>query len=184
MSESGILVRVLGGVPQLASFENMAKVEAACGAPADPVQRFGALAMWLSEDAERLFERLRLSNAEHERLVSMGEAWWRIVPSDEKAARALLYRVGPQKFTDRVLIAWARSREGAADKAWKTLAELPRRWTAPVFPLRSGDFVSRGVVKGPALGIAMRAAEEAWIGADFPSDQAAIDVIASAAIKS
>ena len=32
MTESGLLLRVLGGVPYLASFENMTKVEAAIGA--------------------------------------------------------------------------------------------------------------------------------------------------------
>jgi poly(A) polymerase len=184
MSECGILPRVLGGVPLLASFENMAKVEAASGLPVDPVQRLAALAVWLSEDGERLFERLRLSNAEHERLVSMGEAWWRIVPSDEKAARALLYRLGPQRFVDRVLIAWARSRDGVANETWKALVALPEHWIVPVFPLKSADFIARGVAKGPALGAAMRAAEEAWIAADFPSDQAALETIAAAAIRS
>lgn len=183
MSETGILVRVVGGVPLLASFENMAKVEVAIGVPADPVQRLGALGVWLSEDAERLFQRLRLSNVEHERLVSMGDAWWRIKPSDEKAGRALLYRIGPQCFIDRVLAAWARSREGAADRNWKLLAELPQRWTAPVFPLKSADFVSRGIEKGPGLGAAMRAAEEAWIAADFPMDVGTIQQIADAAAR-
>ncbi|MGL1784035.1 hypothetical protein ACSTG0_23515, partial [Vibrio parahaemolyticus] len=66
---------------------------------------------------------------------------------------------------------WARSWEGgAANKTWKMLADLPQRWTAPVFPLKSADFVSRGVEKGPALGAAMRTAEQAWIAADFPMD--------------
>lgn len=183
MTEAGILPRVLGGVPFLASFENVTKAEAAGGLPADPVQRFAALGVWLSEDGERLTERLRLSNAEHERLVSMGDGWWRVTPSDEKAARALLYRLGPQRFADRVLIAWARSREGAADKAWKNLLSLPDHWIVPVFPLKSADFVARGVAKGPALGAAMRAAEDAWVAADFPSDATAVAAIADAAVK-
>lgn len=184
MSEAGILVRVLGGVPLLASFENMAKVEAAIGAPADPVQRLGALGVWLPEDAERLFERLRLSNVEHERLTSMGDAWWRIAPSGEKTARAQLYRIGPQGFIDRVLLAWARTWEGgAADRTWKSFAELPQRWTAPVFPLKSADFIERGIQKGPALGIAMRAAEAVWIAADFPMDVGTIQQIADDAAR-
>jgi poly(A) polymerase len=183
MSEAGILGRVLGGVPLLASFENMAKVEAATGAPADPVQRLGALGVLLSEDAGRLFQRLRLSNVEHERLISMGDAWWSIKPSDEKAARVLLYRVGSQCFIDRVLVAWARSHEGAADKNWKTLAELQQRWAVPVFPLKSADFISRGIEQGPGLGTALRAAEEAWIAADFPMDMRSLQDIADAVVR-
>jgi len=182
MSESGLLIPFLGGVPDLAGFSNMRKVEAAAGVAPDPVHRLGALGVRIAEDAERLWQRLRLSNMEHERLASMGEGWWRIAPDGDKAARALLYRLGPERYADRVLIAWARAwPEGAADEHWRALAALPARWNAPAFPLKAADFIARGVPKGPALGAAMHEAEEAWIAADFPGDQAAILAIANAA---
>jgi poly(A) polymerase len=181
MTESGLLVPVLGGVPDLAGFANMAKVEAAIAARADPVQRLGALAVRTVEDAERLWQRLRLSNTEHERLASMGEAWWRVSPGNELAARALLYRLGPERFVDRMLLAWARSQQGVRDPAWHQLATLPARWSVPSFPLKAGDFIRRGVPRGPALGAALHEAEEAWIAADFPSDPEAIESIAASA---
>jgi poly(A) polymerase len=182
MAESGLLVPVLGGVPDLAGFSNMRKVEAAAAVAPDPVHRLGALAVRLAEDAERLWQRLRLTNVEHRRLVSIGEGWWRIAPDDEKAARALLYRLGPERYADRVLIAWARAwPQGAHDEPWRSLAALPARWTAPAFPLKAADFIARGVPKGPALGAAMREAEAAWIAADFPRDASAIAAIADAA---
>jgi poly(A) polymerase len=185
MAESGLLLPVLGTVPDLAGFENMAKVEAAAGVQADPVHRLGALAVRTAEDAERMWQRLRLSNAEHERLASMGEGWWRVSPDDEKAARALFYRLGPERFVDRVLIAWARAwPQGAHDAHWRALAGLPQRWTVPVFPLKAADFIKRGAERGPALGAAMHEAEEAWIAADFPSDASAIDAIAGSAAAS
>ena len=110
MTDAGLLLRVLGGVSYLASFENMAKVEAAIGAEPNAVRRLGALAVAIPEDAERLWQKLRLANNEHERLASMGESWGRISPMyGEKAAKALLYRLRPQNFTDRVLLGWARS---------------------------------------------------------------------------
>jgi poly(A) polymerase len=182
MAESGLLVPVLGGVPDLAGFENMAKVEAAAGVQADPVQRLGALGARIAEDAERLWQRLRLSNAEHARLASMAESWWRISPADQKGGRALLYRLGPERFLDRVLLAWARSPATAHDPAWRALATLPGHWTAPVFPLKAADFIKRGLPQGPALGAALHEAEAAWIAADFPADQEAIAAIASAAV--
>jgi poly(A) polymerase len=181
MAESGLLVPVLGGVPDLAGFENMAKVEAAAGVQADAVQRLGALGARIGEDAERLWQRLRLSNVEHDRLKSMAEAWWRISPANDKDARALLYRLGPERFVDRVLLAWARSPATAHDPAWRALAGLSEHWTAPVFPLKAADFIKRGVPQGPALGAALHEAEEAWIAADFPADQEAIAAIAAAA---
>jgi poly(A) polymerase len=59
---------------------------------------------------------------------------------------------------------------------------LPQRWTAPSFPLKAADFMQRGVAKGPALGAALRAAQEAWIAADFPLDRETIQGIAAKAL--
>ena len=183
MAESGLLGIVLGGVAFLSSFENMIKVEAALGAEPDAVRRLGALGVWVAEDAERLTQRLRLANAESERLLAL-EYWWRVVPApDAPAAHALLYHLGPQSFADRVLVAWARCEAGAADAAWRGLASLPQRWTAPVFPLRAADFTRRGVPAGPPLGVALRAAEAAWIAADFPADLAVTEAIADRAAR-
>ena len=182
MSESGLLGPVLGGVAYLASFENMIKVEAATGAEPDALRRLGALGVWVKEDAERLTQRLRLANAESDRLLAL-EDWWRVAPgAEEQPAHALLYKLGPQSFTDRVLTAWARSPAGAADASWRALADLPQRWTAPAFPLKAADFMRRGVAAGPALGAALRAAEAAWIAADFPLDHAALEAIADRAV--
>ena len=183
MAECGLLGAAIGGVPYMASFENMAKVEAAIGAKPDPVRRLGALNVRVSEDAMRLAERLRLSNAEFERLAAL-DHWWRVSPAaPAQKSHALLYCRGPQSFTDRVLVAWARSDAGAADGAWHELAELPQHWPVPVFPLKSADFTNRGVLAGPALGAAMRAAKAAWIAADFPTDRATVDAIADHAVR-
>ena len=161
----------------------MVKVEAAVGAESDPVRRLGALGVWVAEDGERLAQRLRLSNADAERLTAL-ERWWRVSPElGGASARALVYRLGPQHFADQVLVAWSRSAASAADRAWRALAELPRTWNAPEFPLKAADFMARGFAAGPALGAVMRAAEQAWIAADFPADAAAIEAIADRAAR-
>jgi len=183
MTDAGLLLRVLGGVSYLGSFENMAKVEETIGLEPNAVRRLGALAVAIPEDAERLWQRLRLANSERDRLASMGEGWGRISPLyGEKAAKALLYRLRPQQFTDRVLLGWARSQSAANDPDWHALATLPQRWTAPAFPLKAADFMKRGVVQGPALGAAIAAAELAWVAAGFPGDQTALDAIADEAM--
>jgi poly(A) polymerase len=184
MTEAGLLEQVLGGVPLLASFANMIKLEAALALSPDAIRRLGALSVSVVEDAERLRERLRLANAEFERLVSMADGWWRISSElGEPGGRALLYRIGPDYYVDRVLIAWTRSPQGAADNSWRLLATLPGRWTAPAFPLKAADFLARGLPKGRRLGVALRAAEEAWIAADFPADSGALAAIADAALR-
>jgi poly(A) polymerase len=183
MAESGLLGIVLGGVAYLATFENTIKIDASLGVDADAIGRLGALGVWVEEDAERLTQRLRMSNAESERLLAL-DGWWHVAPQpDARAARSLLYRLGPQAFADRVLVAWARSQAGAADHAWRDLASLPQHWTPPAFPLKAADFLRRGVVEGPALGVALRAAEAAWIEADFPLDGETVAAIADKVVR-
>jgi poly(A) polymerase len=182
MSETGLLGPVLGGVPYLASFSNVAKVEAACGLTPDATRRLGALGVWIAEDAERLWQRLRLSNAEHERLAAL-HGWWRVSPTmSEATARELIYWIGPDYFTERVLLAWARSQDDAHDEAWRELASLPQRWPVPMFPIKAADFIARGVEKGPLLGAALARAERAWIAAGFPRERKALNDIANEAI--
>jgi poly(A) polymerase len=181
MTEAGLLELVIGGVPLLASVANMVELETALSLEPDPVRRLGALAVMVVEDAQRLRERLRLANVEYERLASMGEGWWQVAWRGEPAGRALLYRLGPVHFVDRVLVAWSRSPEGAANENWRRLATIPTRWSMPAFPLKAADFIARGVPKGPRLGTALASAEEAWIAADFPSDPAVLGEIADEA---
>src|SRR5262249_40138899 len=186
MTEAGILGPVLGGVPLVASFAQMEAIGTAGGFGPDACRRLGALAVFVVEDAERLSERLRLSNAETERLASMAQAWWRLpaAAADERALRALLYRLGEQRFFDRMTLAWSRTPSDASDPVWRRAVTLPQRWHPPTFPLKAADLIVRGLAKGPALGQALAAAEQAWVAADCPQEAATIAAIADAAVGS
>jgi poly(A) polymerase len=183
MADSGVLDHVLGGVADLATLARMAAIEAALRLEPDAIRRLAALAVRVVEDADRLRERLRLSNEEHRRLVSMGEGWWRVGPADDGSARALLYRLGVEDYRDRTLLAFARSRAPADDPTWASLVSLPDRWTPPPFPLAGKDFIARGMKRGPALGAALAHAEEAWIAAGFPTELVRVAAIADEAVK-
>jgi poly(A) polymerase len=184
MAEAGLLVPLLAGVPLVPHAGRMAALEAALALSPDPIRRLAALGVLVIEDAERLSQRLRLSNAERDRLTSMAQVWWRrIVPAGDALARPWLYRLGAERYLDRALLAWTRSGASAGDAAWRELVSLPQRWQPPAFPLKAADFIARGVEKGPALGAALRAAEEAWIAAGFPDDTGALDAILQDAIR-
>lgn len=175
MSEAGLLVSLLAGIPLLASLSNLMKAEKAIGIEPDPIRHLAALSVIVPEDAERLTQRLRLANAEHDRLASMGDGWWRVsAQSSPKEMRALLYRLRGERFIDRVLLAWSRAPESLSDEHWQEIAALPRHWTPPDFPITATDVMARGVPKGPLLGRTLRAAEDAWIDADFPADAATL----------
>jgi hypothetical protein len=101
---------------------------------------------------------------------------------DDARARQRLYRLGAQRYRNRMLLAWARDGENADMAQWKQLIALPERWTPPVFPLRAADFMARGIAIGPALGHVLALAEDVWMANDFPMEVDVITVIADQTI--
>ncbi len=179
MADAGLLLPIVGGVAYTGPFAAMIAAEQALGLDANPMRRLGALTVAVTEDAKRVAARLRLTNAETRTLDSMGHRWWRLFGMDEATARRRLYRLGEDHYRDRLLLAWARSGASGADDAyWREFAALPQRWSAPKFPLKAADFISRGIAEGPALGHVLTLAEDAWLAADFPLDRSALTDIA------
>jgi poly(A) polymerase len=178
MADGGLLLPVFGGVAYTGAFAAMIAAEHALGLEPNAIRRLGALAVALTEDARRLAARLRLSNNEAKALDSMGHRWWRMAGMDEARARRRLYRLGAERYRDRLMLAWARDGAPADSAFWRDLATLPERWSAPKFPLKAADFVGRGIDAGPALGHVLGLAEDAWLAADFPLDAPALEAIA------
>jgi poly(A) polymerase len=178
MSEGGLLLPVLGSVAYTGPFSAMIAAERLLGLKPDAVRRLGALAVAVTEDAKRLSTRLRLTNAETKALDSMGHRWWRLAGMDEARARRRLYRLGGDRYRDRLMLAWARAGGDSGSAHWQELATLPERWSAPKFPLKAADFVARGIAEGPSLGQVLALAEDAWLAADFPLDETALKAIA------
>lgn len=178
MVDGGLLLPIFGGVAYTGPFAAMIAAEHALGLQPNVIRRLGALAVALSEDARRLAARLRLTNNEAKALDSMGHRWWRMAGMDEARARRRLYRLGAERYRDRLMLAWARDGVRASPASWRDLATLPERWSAPKFPLKAADFVGRGIDAGPALGHVLGLAEDAWLAADFPLDAPALEAIA------
>ncbi|HUN98820.1 MAG TPA: CCA tRNA nucleotidyltransferase [Bradyrhizobium sp.] len=178
MADGGLLLAIVGGVTYGGPFAAMIAIEQALGLEPNAMRRLAALAVAVTEDARRLATRLRLSNNEAKALDSMGHRWWRLAGMDEARARRLLYRLGVDRYRDRLMLAWARAEADPNSAFWRELAALPEHWTAPKFPLRAANFVERGIAEGPALGHVLALAEDAWLAAGFPLDQASLEAIA------
>jgi poly(A) polymerase len=178
MADGGLLLPIFGGVAYTGPFAAMVSVERQLGLAPNPIRRLGALAVAVTEDARRLGTRLRLTNAETRTLDSMGHRWWRLAGMDEARARRRLYRLGEERYRDRLMLAWARAGADTDAESWRELATLPERWHAPKFPLRAADFIARGIAEGPALGHVLALAEDAWLAANFPLDVTALEAIA------
>ena len=182
MADGGLLQEILGGIAYIGPFDAMISVERVLGMEPNAIRRLGALAVAVTEDAKRLAGRLRLTNNEAKVLDSMGHRWWRLAGMDEARARRRLYRLGTERYRDRLMLAWARAGVDANDAHgqgyWRELASLPERWSAPKFPLKAADFITRGIAEGPALGHVIALAEDAWLAAGFPVDEPSLTAIA------
>jgi poly(A) polymerase len=178
MTDGGLLLPVFGGLAYTGPFAAMILVERALGLAPNAIRRLGALAVTVTEDAKRLGARLRLANNETKILDSMGHRWWRLAGMDEARARRRLYRLGADRYRDRLLLAWARAGDDPDSATWHQLASLPERWSPPKFPLKAADFIARGIAQGPGLGHVLGLAEDAWLAADFPAEEPALRAIA------
>jgi len=114
----------------------------------DALRRMAALLPSDPKQADGAAARLRLSTAQRKRL---GAAAGR--QSDD--ARALAYRLGRESALDLLLL------------AGNDIAPLSG-WDIPIFPLKGGEIVARGVGAGPQVAKVLQAVERRWISEQFP----------------
>ncbi|PZQ19081.1 MAG: CCA tRNA nucleotidyltransferase [Ancylobacter novellus] len=182
MAGAGLFAPLVGGVPRPSRLARFALLDAA--AP-DPLLRLAALFQATAEDAERLKERLRLSNAEGARLAAIGDMTPGLDPAKgEGDARAALYRLGSRAFRDRALLAWADAGAGPEDEVWAALAALPDCWTAPKLPVAAADLMARGLTPGPEIGRRLKAIEERWLAEGLPTGRSEIEALIDDAMRS
>lgn len=163
MRSRGVLAVILPEAcpPQIAALGRLIEAEAAQGIAPDPVRRLAALLPPMPEVAETVAARLRLSKVQRGRLVSAAER----KPEDTASPRALAYRLTPAVATDRLLLAGGDAGALAG-------------WEAPVFPLKGGAIVARGVTAGPAVARILQTVEARWVAEGFP-EAARIEAILS-----
>jgi poly(A) polymerase len=151
MQARGVLPQVLPeagdeGVGRLAL---LAREELKQGVAPDPVRRLAAL-LPEPRTAEQVGARLRLSNAQRKRLATAAGR-------DGGDARALAYRLGREEALDQLLL------------TGRDISPL-MNWDIPIFPLKGGDIVARGVGAGPEVARILQAVETRWITEGFPGE--------------
>ncbi|MGL4727170.1 MAG: CCA tRNA nucleotidyltransferase [Bosea sp. (in: a-proteobacteria)] len=175
MSGAGLWQRVTGGLcyPDRLSALVHALPDAL------PIERLAAASVLVRGDADRLRERLRLSNAEHELLASFartcealhGQGW-----PDPPQARTWAHRFGLRSM----LLALVCESRGASPAPIAALAKVAH---VPPFPFSGRDMIAAGIAAGPQMGVALARAERLWIEADFPTDQAALTALIADAVR-
>lgn len=175
MAADGLLHPLIACVPYPARLKRLAAI--AHASSHDPALRLAALSMRIPEDAERLREALRLSNAESERLEEAGRALialnGRNEPPKPDELRILLFRHGRQAAADALILVQAEARPGH-DEEWERARSFVNEAEEPRLPFSGADMIARGISQGPAIGETLRKLEACWIRAGFPKDPASL----------
>lgn len=171
MSADGLLHPLLASVPNPARLARVAVLIPASSQ--DPLLRLAALCVLLPEDAERLREQLRLSNAEAGRLEAGARALICLHGRDEPPSpdelRALLFRYGRQAAMDAMIFAEADALPGN-ESEWAKARKFVAETEEPRLPFSGADVIARGITEGMAIGKALKELERRWIKAGFPKD--------------
>ncbi|EIZ80008.1 poly(A) polymerase [Novosphingobium sp. Rr 2-17] len=160
MAELGVLPVILPEAAP-AALARLIATEVAQGISPDPIRRLAALLPAQAPLAEQVAARFRLSGAQKKRLATVAAR-----DGVQRNPRALAHRIGLACALDQLLI------EGADVSALTG-------WTIPVFPLKGGEIVARGIGAGPEVARILRAVEAQWIAEGFP-DRARVDALLDA----
>jgi poly(A) polymerase len=165
MAADGVLAVLL---PEAGPRDRLAALVKLEPAP-DPLRRLASLIVADAPAALGVAARLRLSNAERDRLALFAAPPVAIdLAGDERTQRRALHRLGLAAYGDLVLLRAAET--GAADAARALLEAAPERLPGE-FPLRGRDVTKLGVPVGPAVGAALAAVEAWWEAGDFRADR-------------
>lgn len=184
MHRETILAHTLPEATDLATLRSLVGIEDGCaGLPglaqgADPLRRLGAVLATDETGVVRVANRLRLSNAERQRLAQMLAQGDHPDPDDPPPLRrARLHRMGRERYCDRLFLAWARERAGQPvgprDVRYRESLEDALRWEPKSLPVSGADVHALGVERGPEVGRLLAAIEDWWIASDFTADRAA-----------
>jgi poly(A) polymerase len=177
LADAGFAQHFLGGVVELGRFGRAAAFEHEEGGHPDPIHRLAALAVLVEEDADRLREHLRLSNAELARLTAYARLLARMKseagPLDRSAIRRFVAEHGVDTMRDVLTATEGEPRPRLSADG----LEAYRRFTTgeektPMFPLRGADLLARGVPKGPEMGDRLERARQAWLAEGCPAGRA------------
>jgi poly(A) polymerase len=171
--EAGLIGPLIGGVANPLRLKRLIAVEAARAMASDPLLRLGALALIVAEDAERLRDKLRLSNAEYERLAGAAGALERLhglrTPSLGDL-RALLFERKRSAAQDGLILAHVDSTAAPDDSGFASAFRFVSDTPEPTLPFTGADIVARGIAQGQGVGKVLKSLQALWIRAGFPKE--------------
>jgi poly(A) polymerase len=187
LCDCGLLIPLLAAAPDPARHARLTQIEKARGLGPDPLLRLAALMVRIVEDADRLRERLRLSNADLDRLSEAAHVLETLhgfaEPPPPGDLRALLYAHGRTVALDALALAHADSGAAPDDKRFLSTYYFLLDTPMPALPFSGADVVARGVAQGHQVGATLKALQALWIRAGFPQEPEKLAALLDEAVR-
>ncbi|AEI37133.1 CCA tRNA nucleotidyltransferase [Zymomonas mobilis] len=156
MIQSGIFTPIIPEIRDnsLKQLKRLLEREKAYSVKGDPLLRLAAL---LPEDPElgrSIAQRLRFSKEQKKYLIAL------LTPTQD-APCALAWKIGKQAAIGHIVL----FRE---EDALPSTMSLLQDWECPVFPLKGGDLIKKGLPAGPIVATTLQGIQQQWIEAGFP----------------
>jgi poly(A) polymerase len=169
MAEDDVLGAILPEATRLDRVEILLRFEPH---PPDPLRRLAALITVDANGAAALAKRLRLSNAQSERLVGLAPPWPLDPRADDRTQRLTRYRLGEERYCDLVWLLATEDKGLSGDRIGDLLI-LGGTWTPPRFPLQGRDVTALGIPPGKRVGELLAAVRQWWEDGDFTAGRKA-----------
>ena len=177
MSHRGIFDLILGLPVSVEAFQALLEQDPG----ADGLLRLAVLCLHRPDDVLTLRERLRLSNAEADRMTQLGQALTQLSglsrPLSPLTVRKLAFRLGRRTVLEALGIDAARRHYTIGAELFSAVGGAPT-----ISPFTGEILLKRGVEPGRQMGEMIRRAEEMWMDAGFPTEPDQLNSILGNAI--
>jgi poly(A) polymerase len=175
MASSSVLTAVLPEAIGTGVFSNLVALESDAFLVGDPMQRLMALLPRDIGVVAQLSARLKLSNAEADRLMAWAADQTKLVSYlSAREIRQALYWMGNSHYLDRVRVAWANDAEPRRKMQWRTMIAFESGFVAPKFPVDGNMAIAAGTRPGPNVGLVLAEVERWWVANDFIDDELSV----------
>ena len=166
--ETGIFQILTGGVARLLHFQRLFELSIKFNLRINPAIMVYALAVFVTEDINRLVEKIFFLFSEKKRLLRIHE--FVNIHSLEKTDQSLtklLYKYGRQITIEGVLIKFARGELPIKEFELELIIQNLNKLEIPIFEITGDDLISLGFKPGIQMGELLRKCELEWINSGF-----------------
>jgi poly(A) polymerase len=170
MAALGVLAEALPEAGSLDRLREFLPLERHFDVEPEGLLRLACLITWFPGAVTALGRRLRLSNAERQRLervTALARTLERRMGLEgAEALEALLHRQGQETLATSLLLYWAVTACSDNPSSTEQMSAIWSRvasWRDRPFPLRGRDIVAEGVPRGPEVGRLLALLEDWWL---------------------